>query len=132
MYMFLKKDAGGKFVPQNSFSEYWRIEANQLQYISQPLSFISSAEEYYFVIPDFSSHPKGYDADDKAAGNLLGFANNKNIKAYQHFYIPPKMIADNSTYVVIMTKDNQLPFEKITTGKFQFSNIIPPVLIFFF
>ena len=48
MYMFLKKDAGGKFVPQNSFSEYWRIEANQLQYISQPLSFISSAA-YHFV-----------------------------------------------------------------------------------
>jgi hypothetical protein len=104
MYMFLKKDAQGKFVPQASYSEYWRIEANQLQYISLPVSFISSAEEYYFVLPDFTSNLKGYNADDKAASNLLGFANHKNIEGYKHFYIPPKTIDDNPYYVVIMTK----------------------------
>lgn len=118
MYMFLKKDAQGKYVPQVSFAEYWRIEANQLQYISKPVSFISSAEEYYFVLPDFTGNSKGYDADDKAASNLLGFANHKNITAYKHFYIPPKTIEDNSSYVVIMTKDRDLPFEKITIGEF--------------
>jgi hypothetical protein len=119
MYMFLKKDAQGKFVPQASYSEYWRIEANQLQYISLPVSFISSAEEYYFVLPDFTNNPKGYEADDKAASNLIGFANHKNIEGYKHFYIPPKTIDDNPYYVVIMTKDNkELPFEKITIGEF--------------
>ena len=119
MYMFLKKDAQGKFVPQNSFSEYWRIEANQLQYISKPVSFISSADEYYFVFPDFPANSKGYDADDKAAGNLLGFASNKSIERYKHFYLPPKVIEDLAGYVVIMTKDNkELPFEKITIGEF--------------
>ena len=119
MYMFLKKDAQGKFVPQVNLSEYWRIEANQLEYISLPVSFISSAEEYYFVLPDFTSNPKGYDADDKAASNLLGFANHKNIEGYKHFYIPPKTIGDDESYVVIMTKDNnELPFEKITIGEF--------------
>jgi len=119
MYMFLKKDAQGKFVPQASYSEYWRIEANQLQYISLPVSFISSAEEYYFVLPDFTSNPKGYDADDKPASDLLGFANHKNIEGYKHFYIPPKTIDDNPYYIVIMTKDNkELPFEKITIGEF--------------
>ena len=117
--MFLKKDAQGKFVPQNSFSEYWRIEANQLEHISKPVSFISSAEEYYFVLPDFTSNSKGYDADDKAASNFLGFANHKNIEGYKHFYIPPKTIGDDDGYVVIMTKDNnELPFEKITIGEF--------------
>ena len=50
MYMFLKKDAQGKFVPQNNFAEYWHIEANQLQHISLPVSFISSANEYFFEI----------------------------------------------------------------------------------
>ncbi len=119
MYMFLKKDAQGKFVPEVNFSEYWRIEANQLEHISKPVSFISSAEEYYFVLPDFTSHSKGYDADDKAASNLLGFANHKNMEGYRHFYIPGKTIDDDSYYVVIMTKDNeQLPFEKITIGEF--------------
>ncbi len=113
VHMFLKKDAQGKFVPQTSHGDYWYIEANQLHAISDPVSFISSPEEYYFVLPDYSSHSKGYNADDKAASNLMGFANHKNIASYKHFYIP------NSQYVVIITKDNEeLPFEKITIGDF--------------
>lgn len=118
MYMFLKKDAAGKFVPQNNLSEYWRIEANQVQYISEPVWFISSPEEYYFVLPDYKSHPKGYDADDRAASNLSDFDKHPNIAAYRHFYIPPKIISDDAQYVVIMTKDNELPFEKVTIGEF--------------
>lgn len=118
MYMYLKKDAAGKFVPQNNFAEYWQIEANQLQYISKPVSFISSTEEYYFVLPNFEKHPKGYDDKDKTASDLKGFHNHKNISGYTHFYIPPKIISDNPFYVVVMTKDNELPFEKITIGEF--------------
>ena len=37
MYTALKKDAQGKFAPLYNFAEYWRIEANQLQYISSPV-----------------------------------------------------------------------------------------------
>ena len=119
IHMFLKKDEKGKFVPQTSHGEFWFIEANQLQHISLPVSFISSTEEYYFVLPDFTSNPKGYDADDKAESDLLGFANHKNIVGYKHFYIPPKIIGDDQGYVVIMTKDNkELPFEKVTIGEF--------------
>ena len=119
MYMFLKKDAQQNFVPQNSFAEYWRIEANQLQHISEPVSFISSTDEYYFLLPDFNSHSQGYDPDDKAASNLMGFNTHKNIEGHKRFYIPPKTISDNSYYVVIMTKDNkELPFEKVTIGEF--------------
>lgn len=119
MYMFLKKDAQGKFAPLHGFADFWRIEANQLQFISNPVSFISSPEQYYFVLPDFNSHAKGYNADDKATSNLLGFNTHKNIVAYKHFYIPPKTIGDDPQFVVIMTKDNeQLPFEKITVGEF--------------
>lgn len=116
MYMFLKKDGAGKFVPQNNFGAYWRIEANQLQHISKPVSFISSADEYYFVLPDYSSNPKGYKPDDEAASKLMGFAT--HFKAYQHFYIPPKIVSDDQQYVVLMSKNNKLPFEKITIGEF--------------
>lgn len=113
VHMFLKKDAQGKFVPQTGHGDYWYIEANQLHAISNPVPFISSPDEYYFVLPDYSSHSKGYNANDKAASNLMGFANHKNIASYKHFYIP------NSQYVVIITKDNEeLPFEKITIGEF--------------
>jgi hypothetical protein len=118
MYMFLKKDEQGKFVPQANYSDFWHIGANQLDYISNPVSFISSTEEYYFVLPDFNNHEKGYNATDKAASNLKDFNKHKNIQSYKHFYIPPKVIGDASQYVVIMTKDNELPFEKITIGEF--------------
>jgi hypothetical protein len=119
MYMFLKKDAQGKFTPQANYAEYWRIEANQLQYISLPVSFISSVEEYYFVMPDFTSNSKGYPAENKAASNFMDFANHKNVVEYKRFYVPPKIIDDFPHYVVIMTKDNkELPFEKITIGEF--------------
>ena len=119
VYMFLKKDAQGKFVPQNNLGDYWFIEANQLEHISKQIWFISSPDEYYFLLPDFTSNSKGYNADDKDESNLLGFANSKNIEGFKHFYIPPKIIVDDGGYVVIMTKDNkELPFEKITIGEF--------------
>lgn len=112
IYMFLKKDAEGKFIPQNNLSDDWRIEVNGLQTISNPVSFISSYEQYYFVIPDYSDNAKGYNANNKAASDLGGFINHKNLSAYKHFYIP------HSSYVVIMTKDKEMPFEKITIGEF--------------
>jgi hypothetical protein len=112
LYMFLKKDAQGKFVPQNNLSDDWRIEANGLQSISMPVSFISSSEEYYFILADFSGNSKGYNADDIAASGLMGFSNHKNLSAYKHFYIP------HNCYVVIMAKDKELPFEKVTIGEF--------------
>lgn len=119
IYMFLKKDPQGKFVPQNNLVEYWNIEANQLEHISMPVSFISGADEYYFVLPDFNGNAKGYDADDKASSNFKDFNIHKNIRAYKHFYIPPKTMDDLSNYIVILTKDNkELPFEKITIGEF--------------
>lgn len=118
IYLYLKKDAQGKFVPQNNLGDYWHIEANQLQYISNRVSFISSNEEYYFVLPDYRNHSKGYDAEDKTHSNLSGFDNHKNIQAYKHFFTPSKPFIPMPQYIVIMTKDNELPFEKITIGEF--------------
>ncbi len=112
IYMFLKKDAQGKYVPQNNLSDIWRIEANGLESISKPVPFISSTEAYYFMLLDFSGNSKGYNTDDKPASDLMGFSNNKNLSAYKHFYIP------HDGYVVIITKDKELPFEKITIGEF--------------
>ena len=118
MYMYLKKDASGKFVPQNNLAEYWKIEANQLQHISLPVSFISSPQEYYFIMPDFASHPKGYDEEDKAMSKLKGFDNHPGLAKHKHFYIPPITISDNAQYVVLMSRSGDLPFEKLTIGQF--------------
>ena len=65
VYMFLKKDANGKFVPQAGYSDYWHIEANQLQYISVPVSFISTPEQYYFTMPHYHKDAKRDFAGDK-------------------------------------------------------------------
>ena len=118
VYMFLKKDANGKFVPQTGHSDYWHIEANQLQHISAPVSFISTPEQYYFVMPRYHKDVKRDFAEDKAASQLSGFDTHKNVQAYTHFYIPPKIIYDDAQYVVIMTKNNKLPFEEVTIGEF--------------
>jgi len=113
IHMFLKKDAKGKFVPQTSHGDFWFIEANQLRQISKPISFISSTEAYYFLLPNFRDNKNGYNDADRARSDLLGFDKHKNIAKYQHFFLP------SSQYVVIMTKDNKaLPFEKITIGEF--------------
>ncbi len=119
IHMFLKKDAKGKFVPQTSHGDYWHIEANEIQNISEPVYFISSTEEYYFILPDFKNTSSGYAEQDKPRSNLLGFENHKNIKAYRHFLIAPQSGIETPQFVVIMTKDNkELPFEKITIGGF--------------
>ena len=115
MYMFLKKDEKGSFVPQNSLSDNWNIEANGLSSISKPVTFISSAQEYYFIIPDFKTTTTGYEPDDKAVSNLSGFDNHKNIAGYKHFFDTKYQ---DQSYVVIMAKNNELPFEKITIGEF--------------
>ncbi|MFZ1532520.1 MAG: hypothetical protein WAT14_00055, partial [Chitinophagaceae bacterium] len=107
------------YVPQNTFAEFWNVEANQLENISMPVSFISNADEYYFVLPDFNGNAKGYDANDKAASNFKDFNIHTNIRGYKHFYVPPKTMDDYPHYVVVLTKDNkELPFEKITIGEF--------------
>jgi hypothetical protein len=118
MYMYLKKDAAGNFVPQNNLAENWNIEANGLQHISMPVSFISSTEEYYFVFPDFKRYAKGYDDEDKKASNFMDFDTHKNIKSYRHFYVPPRTIDDYPHYIVILSKNNELPFEEVTIGEF--------------
>jgi len=115
IYMFLKKDEKGKFVPQNSLTDKWNIEANGLNSISNPISFISSAGAHYFILPDFKNNDKGYNPNDKAASNLSGFDNHKNIAAYQHFFSPT---FEEKSYIVILTKNNILPFDKITIGEF--------------
>jgi len=118
MYTFIKKNAAGKWVPALNFEDNWNIEANGLQRISEPVWFISNTKDYYFVMPDFANHPKGYYDEHQAISDLKGFRNHKNIAAYRRFYIPSKTIDDNPYFVVIMSKDKELPFEPITIVEF--------------
>lgn len=118
LYMFLKRGDKGKIVPQNGLADYWHIEANQLEYISAPVPFISTPDQYYFVMPHYHKGVRADMTSDKTGSELSGFDTHKNIQAYTHFYIPPKIIGDEAHYIVIMTQDNELPFEKVTIGEF--------------
>ena len=115
IYMFLKKNEKGNFVPQNNLDDEWNIEANGLNNISTPISFISSKEKYYFIIPDFKNNIKGYKPEDLALSNLSGFDNHKNIAGYKHFF---NTKYQDQSYIVILAKNNILPFDKITIGEF--------------
>jgi len=117
LYMFLKKDAKGKLVPQTGLADYWRIEANQLEYISNPVQFISTPDQYYFTMPYFHNNVKRDWSSYEQKANWLGFDKNSNLENYMHFY-QPKNAGAGLQYVVIMTKDNKLPFETITVGEF--------------
>lgn len=112
IYIYLKKDEKGNFVPQNNLSDSWAIEANQLKSISTPVSFISNANDYYFLLTNYKLLKSGYPEYAKTNSNLFGFDENKNIKPFLNFY-------SNGQYIVILTKGNApLPFEKITIGEF--------------
>ncbi len=115
-YMFLKKDAKGKLVPQTGLSDYWRIEVNQLEYISNGVPFISTPDQYYFVMPYYHDNAKS-DYDFKKEDEFLGFRNNPNIASYTHFY-QPKNSGAGLQYVVLMSPNKKMPFEEVTIGEF--------------
>jgi hypothetical protein len=118
-YMFLKKDATGKFSPSMNFAEYWHIGANQLDYISQAINCLSSPAEHYFIMPRYEKNNENYFAQFDEDVSFLNFNNHPNLQPYQHYYIPPKLIGDNCWYVVLLTKNNSpLPVENITIGHF--------------
>jgi hypothetical protein len=115
LYMFLKKDPKGKLVPQTGLSDYWRIEVNQLEHITNHVPFISTPDQYYFVMPHYDNAVKGHDF--KKEFDFLGFSNHPNLAPYRHFYQQKNAGAGNQ-YVTILTANNKLPFEEVTIGEF--------------
>ncbi len=123
-YLFLKKDEKGKYVPSANYNVQWNIEANAIENISNQIIHLSTPQECYFTMPRYEVGMKGTldKSWNEEAAKLLNFNNHPNLKKYDHYYIPPKILNDGQTmerYVVIMTKDNQpLPFEQVTVGEF--------------
>lgn len=119
LYMFLKKDAKGKLVPQTGLADYWRIEANQLEQISNPVQFISTTNQYYFTMPYYHKDVKRDWSSYEQKAGWLNFDKSQNLKNYIHFFQPKSTTRYGiPQYVVIMTKDGTLPFEPITIGEF--------------
>lgn len=121
MYMNLKKTSTKKFWPIDGLANYyvWQIMANNVELISRQLIGLSSPDEYYCTMPQYSMGMKGeYEGADKKA-NYQNFMTSPNLKNYTHYWIPSDALNNNEDfYVVVMTKDRQpLPFEQVTVGE---------------
>lgn len=121
-FVFLKKDASGKFVPENNDQIRWNIEANGVENISWQIEALSTPEDYYFLMPRYEIGLKGTLNKEwnQSAANFRNFTNHPNLRNYDHYYIPSGQIPNQlDFYTVIMTKSRQpLPFEHITVGEF--------------
>lgn len=114
-YISLKKNAQGKYQPTDGTSWNWRIIANQT--IGHEVEIITTEKQYYFYIYHYFDGTK--DTEDKDAANMLDFNNHPNLKKYIHFYMPKNgNLGTGLQYMVLLAKDNVLPFIKVTKGEF--------------
>lgn len=121
MYMNLQKTSTKKFWPIDGLAGYyvWQIMANNIELISRQMVNLSSPDEYYCTMPQYSMGMKGeYEGFDKNA-NYQNFMSSPNLKNYTHYWIPSDALNNNHDfYVVVMTKDRQpLPFDQVTVSE---------------
>lgn len=110
-YLFLKKKPDGGWTPENNLGLFLRVAANGLA--GDHIDIISSPDQYYFYIPQTE------DADEYSRNNnqFMGFNTHPVLSRYIHYY-QPKSIRYLSQYVVLLSKNNQLPWIQITKGEF--------------
>lgn len=114
LYLSLKRGADGKLVPFENDNYVWNIMANGK--IGDEIQLISTPEQYYFYIPAFGV------ADEKAEFSLLA---KKNLDVSLHpqlkkyiAYFQPNGIGTSHRMVVILSKNNQLPYVQISKGEY--------------
>jgi hypothetical protein len=119
IYIELKKNEQGKYVPETNTRWFWYIMANGV--IGDKVSTITTPENFYFYIP----HERGLDPEEGKISRLLNFNTHPGIKKYISYY-QPKGVGTTLQYVVLLCKDNQRPYIQITKGEFldQFSQAI--------
>ena len=109
LYMQLKYGVNKKIEPLTTDSLNWGIEANGTY--GESMDTISTPERYYFTLPTFEQQGYGTDLDkaaDVSRHPVLG-------------QFPTRFVRDSRTgnkRVVVLTKDHQDPFIKITKGEY--------------
>lgn len=115
----LSKTKEHKFFPTPGSHCYCvlNIMANNVELITKQVVTLSSRDEYYCTMPNYTIGQKGnYDKQwISEMAMYRGFTNSANLKAYEHYLNPAGEVA----YTVIMTEDGKpLPFEQVTVGQF--------------
>lgn len=110
-YTFLKYNSSRKMVPENSLGLSWTIMANAVP--GWEIRDISSPAQYYFTMPSFESASGGGEELKK----IHDLTQNANLKPYISFWIK-NIEAGNGTDYVLLSKNNQSPFIKLTKGEY--------------
>lgn len=119
----ISKTATKKYWPTPGNLCYMGLDVmvNNVTLISRQLVGLSSADEYWCVMPKYAPGIQGtYDKEWlPATAAYRNFDKSPNLAGYEHFVIPGKTIDNNAdSYVIIMTKDGKpLPFEQVTMGE---------------
>lgn len=115
VYYFLKKNSSGKLVPATSHAAIWSIMANAVPpYFIRGLSTSSQA---YFTIPRPDEELlKDPGSEEYKEAKRYGLSNHPVVGKYISMIVPE---ADGyqQMKVVILCKDNKLPFTHVTIGE---------------
>lgn len=115
-YISLKRNQQGRLEPYDATSFNWSIYANGE--IGDYVDVICTPEQYYFYIPGENESENmqsdGYLAD---ARKLFDYSRHPVLKNYIYYY-QPKGIRTSPMFVVLLCKDNKLPYVQITKGEY--------------
>lgn len=108
-YIELKYNSSHKIVPMTNSHEQWSITANGV--IGIEAGSLNTPTQYYFTIPSFEEQGYGNELP-----RIYGLATHPNTKKYFTYFRRNSAIGNEKT--VLLCKDNQLPFIKITKGEY--------------
>ena len=107
--MQLKYDANKKIVPLTSDAFFWTIEANGAFGI--PADAVNTPERFYFTLPTFEQ--QGYGPELEKAADV---SKHPVLGQFPSFFM--RNSASGNRKYVIVTKNHQLPFVKVTRGQY--------------
>lgn len=110
-YFFLRYNSSHKIVPATNYNVSWGIMANAVP-PGWGIRDICSPTQYYFTLPSFEAAESG-----EEVRKIHDPANNKNTTPYISFWVK-NVEAGNGTDYVLLCKNNQSPFIKVTKGEY--------------
>jgi hypothetical protein len=117
-YLELKYDSSRKMVPATDSHLVWSIRANAV--FGEPVQMLNTPTQYYFLIPLFGE-PIGADKENEEnrIRQRYDLSSHPTLKRYiTYFNLQTySSVFANASYV-LLSKDNKLPFIKITKGEY--------------
>lgn len=109
IYVDLKYDAARKIVPASNSNVSWSVMANG--FFGEPADALSTPERYYFTLPTFVE--QGYGPELERAVDL---PKDTFLGSFPSWF--QRNSSTGNRKFVVMTKNRQLPFVKLTRGEY--------------